>query len=109
MDLLRKAETTLAINPTNPISQWVNNFDEGSFASEAVRCMLLLGDYSEAQRQAERIVELRPAERMRSRAFGKLALSRIFIQRGDFDEACAVAQEVLDCNHSHLLILVSPV
>jgi len=51
---------------------------------------------SEAQRQAERIIELRPGDRTRSRAFGQLILVTVLIAQGEPDTACAVAQEVLD-------------
>ncbi len=93
--LLLQAEKTLAVAPTEERSPWVSRFDEGSLASEAARCLRQLGDLSEAQRQAERIIELRPGDRTRSRAFGKLILVTVLIAAGKPEEACAVAQEVL--------------
>jgi hypothetical protein len=62
--------------------------------------MRQLGDLGEAQRQAERIIVLRPGERTRSRAFGQLILVTVLIRQGKPDEACAVAQQVLDATQS---------
>jgi len=62
---------------------------------------------AEAQCQAERIIELRPGDRTRSRAFGQLILVTVLIARGKPGEACAVAQEVLDATQqlgSYLVI-----
>lgn len=66
-----------------------------------------VGDLSEAQRQAERILALRPGDHTRSRAFGQLILVTVLIAHGRPDEACAVAQEVLDATQqlgSYLVI-----
>jgi tetratricopeptide (TPR) repeat protein len=97
----------LAVAPTEERSPWVSRFDEGSLASEAARCLRQLGDLAEAQRQAERIIELRPGDRTRSRAFGQLILVTVLIAQGKPDEACALAQEVLDATQqlgSYLVI-----
>jgi ATP/maltotriose-dependent transcriptional regulator MalT len=105
--LLREAEQALTATPDEERSQWVSHFDEASFASEAARCFRELGDHREAQRQAERIIQLRPGDRTRSRAFGQLLLVTVLIARGKPDVACAVAQEVLDATQqlgSYLVI-----
>jgi tetratricopeptide (TPR) repeat protein/transcriptional regulator with XRE-family HTH domain len=105
--LLLQAEQALAAMPDEARSQWVSHFDEGSLASEAARCFRELGDHQEAQRQAERIIQLRPGDRTRSRAFGQLLLVTVLIAQGRPDEACAVAQEVLDATQqlgSYLVI-----
>ncbi len=94
--LLLEAERVLEIASAEKRSPWVSHFDEGSLASEAARCLRQLGDLAEAQRQAERIIQLRPGDRTRSRAFGQLILVTVLIAQGKPDEACAVAQEVLD-------------
>ncbi|GLI02998.1 helix-turn-helix domain-containing protein [Phytohabitans aurantiacus] len=96
VQLLRRAETTLAGMPADQQSPWISPFDEASLASEAARCLRQLGDLSQAQRQAERIIALRPTDRVRSRAFGQLLLVTILIARGRVEAACAVAHEVLD-------------
>lgn len=98
--LLVEAERTLEKKHAEHASEWVNRFDEGSLASEAARCMQQLGDFSEARRQAERVVALRPSERTRSRAFGQLILVRVLIAEGKPDEACALAQAVLDATQA---------
>jgi hypothetical protein len=98
--LLLRAEQVLGAPQAEPLSPWVSSFDEGSLASEAARCMRQLGDLTEAQRQAQRIIVLRPGSRIRSRAFGQLILASVMIAQGKSDEACAVAQEVIDSTQS---------
>jgi tetratricopeptide (TPR) repeat protein len=98
--LIVEAERALADEHAEQVSEWVSGFDEGSLASEAARCMQQLGDLSEAWRQAERVVALRPSDRTRSRAFGQLHLVRVLIGQGKPDEACALAQAVLDATQA---------
>ncbi|MGH3327417.1 MAG: helix-turn-helix domain-containing protein, partial [Streptomycetales bacterium] len=98
--VLNRAERALSARPDEPLSQWVSRFDEGSLASEAARCMRQVGDLPEAQRQAERIIKLRPLDRTRSRAFGQLILVTALIGQGKLEEACAVAQQVVDSTQS---------
>jgi len=105
--LLVQAETALAVSAAGEPSPWVSGFDEGALASEAARCMRRLGDLSEAQRQAERVIALRPGDRTRSRAFGQLMLVTVLVGQGRPDEACAVARQVLDATQplgSYLVI-----
>ncbi|MGH8604435.1 MAG: hypothetical protein ACREXR_17140, partial [Gammaproteobacteria bacterium] len=78
----------------------VSHFDEGSLASETARCMQQLEKSAHAQRHAERIIELRPADRTRSRAFGQLILIMALIDQDEPEQACAIAQEVLDSTQS---------
>ena len=98
--LLVEAERMLDEKHAEQASEWISRFDEGSLASEAARCMHQLGDLSEARRQAERVVALRPSDRTRSRAFGQLILARVLIVQGEPDEACALAQAVLDATQA---------
>lgn len=98
--LLMEAEETLSRTPTEVPSPWVSPFDEGGLASEAARCMRQLGDFSQAQRQAERVIELRPGDRVRSRAFAHLTLAAALIAQGEPDHACAVALDVLNATGS---------
>lgn len=98
--LLVRAEKALDRAPDVPPSPWVSRFDVGSLASETARCMRCLGDWAEAQRQAEQIVRLRPGNRTRSRALGQLTLAAALIERQKLDEACAIAQEVIDSTQS---------
>jgi ATP/maltotriose-dependent transcriptional regulator MalT len=98
--LLVEAERTLPQEHAEQTSEWVSRFDEGSLASEAARCMQQLGDFSEARRQAERVVALRPSDRTRSRAFGQLILVRVLIAQGEPDQACALAQGVVDATQA---------
>lgn len=94
--LLVEAEQALDSRPGALRSPWVSHFDEGSLANEASRCLLRIGDLPGAQRQAARVIELRPGDRTRSRAFGQLLLASVLVAQDTPDEACAVAQEVLD-------------
>lgn len=94
--LLTKAEQVLEAQPAEKRSLWVSHFDEGSLANETARCLRQLGDLAQAERQAKRVIELRPEDRTRSRAFGQLILVTVLITQGRPDEACAIAQEVLD-------------
>ncbi|MEV8509807.1 DNA-binding protein [Actinoplanes sp. NPDC051475] len=96
MHLLLQAERVLDTQPAEERSPWVSHFDEGSLASEAARCSRQLGDLVQAERQAQRVIELRSAEHTRSRAFGQLILVTVLVGQGRPDEACAVAQEVLE-------------
>jgi transcriptional regulator with XRE-family HTH domain len=98
--LLIQAEDALACTPSEDQSPWISQFDEGSLASEAARCMRQLGDWSEARRQADRIIALRPSNRIRARAFGQLLLVISLIAQDQPEEACDVAHEALDATRS---------
>jgi tetratricopeptide (TPR) repeat protein len=100
LTLLARAEKALEGTYDEEPSTWVSHFDEGSLASEAARCMQQLGKPAHAQRHAERIIELRPADRTRSRAFGQLILITALIEQGEPEQACAIAREVLDSTQS---------
>ena len=100
LTLLARAEKALEGTHDEEPSTWVSHFDEGSLASEAARCMQQLGKPAHAQHHAERIIELRPADRTRSRAFGQLILIMALIEQGEPEQACTIAQEVLNSTHS---------
>jgi tetratricopeptide (TPR) repeat protein len=100
LTLLAQAEKALEGTHDEEPSTWVSPFDEGSLASEAARCMRQLGKPAHAQRHAERIIELRPADRTRSRAFGQLILIMALIEQGKPEQACAIAREVLNSTQS---------
>jgi tetratricopeptide (TPR) repeat protein len=97
---LLRAEQTLNQEPAEQPSPWIGRFDEGSLASEAARCLRQLGQMEAAARQAERIIEVRPGSHTRSRAFGQLLLVSVLIAQGEPEQACALAQEVLDATQS---------
>ena len=98
--LLHQAESTLGQSADEAPSAWVSGFDEGALANEATRCLQIVGDLSEAERQAERILVLRPSDRTRSRAIGQLLLAGVLVAQGRPDEACAAAHQVLDSTKS---------
>ncbi|MFG2014696.1 helix-turn-helix domain-containing protein [Actinomadura geliboluensis] len=93
---LKKAEKALERCCDERPSPWVSPFDAGSLASEAARCMRQLGELTEAERQARRIIELRADSHTRSRVFAKLLLVTVLIAQRRPDEACSQAREILD-------------
>lgn len=98
--LLGRAATALGGSHEEAPSEWVSQFDSGSLASEAARCMQQLGKHAEAQEHAQRILELRPSNRTRSRAFGQLFLASTLIAQGEPEEACRVTREVVESTQS---------
>ncbi|HUR02169.1 MAG TPA: hypothetical protein VM347_06505 [Nonomuraea sp.] len=108
LTLLYRAEEALQGAHDVEPSAWVSPFDAGSLASEAARCMRQLGDLPAAQRHAQRILQLRPAAgHTRSRAFGHLILATVLIDRGELEQACSVAADVINATQSlgsHLVI-----
>ncbi|MGH3773980.1 MAG: helix-turn-helix domain-containing protein [Pseudonocardiaceae bacterium] len=98
--LLGRAEEVLGYSYDEEPSAWVSHFDEGSLASEAARCTRQLGKLPQAQRHAERIIELRPVGYTRSRALGQLMLVAVLVEQGQPERACTVAQNVLDATQS---------
>jgi len=93
-DALADAERALAsAGSTEPV-EWAARYDEGSLASESALCLLGLGDLAGAERAAERVIELRDGDRVRSRAFGQLTLARVLVGVGRLDEAAALGATV---------------
>jgi len=92
---LREAEKALQAGRGQPCSPWVSRFDQASLASEAARCMRQLGQLSEARRQAETVVALRPADRPRSRAFGMFVQAGVLAANRRPDEAAVIGGEIL--------------
>jgi hypothetical protein len=79
-------------------SAWVAPFDEASLASEVARGLRVVGDFMNARRAAERVIELREDDRARSRAFAFLSLAQTLLcqPRPELLEACALARRVAD-------------
>jgi transcriptional regulator with XRE-family HTH domain len=98
--LLGRAESALDGNHEESPSAWVSRFDLGSLASEAARCMRDLGRPSETQAHAQQILDLRPSNRTRSRAFGQLFLIAALIDQGEPIEACRITREVMEATQS---------
>jgi transcriptional regulator with XRE-family HTH domain len=86
--LLHQAEQALERGHGDDRSPWTGPFDEGALALSTARCMLALGQLGEARSQADRAIALRPADRTRSRALGRLVLAKTLLAEGDQDEAC---------------------
>ncbi|MFF3669850.1 tetratricopeptide repeat protein [Microtetraspora malaysiensis] len=98
--LLLQAECVLDGEPTSAPSPWVGPFDEGSLALDAARSMLALGQLREARRQADRAVALRPGNRTRSRALGRLLLAKVLLAESQVGEACHVVMGVVEDTRS---------
>lgn len=76
-------------------------------AAEVNRSLWSLGDLTEARRQAERILILRPPERARARCFGHIALAGILLGQRELDAACATATLALDTSRTLRSALVT--
>jgi hypothetical protein len=98
--LLRVAGESAGKSPGGEQSDWVAPFDEASLASEVLRCMQDLHDLSEARRQAEQILLLRPPSRARSRTLGQIGLAKVCVAQRRLDEAIANTDELLVLAHS---------
>lgn len=94
------AEKALEEQAQEPLSVWVSGFDEGSLANDAARCMHQLGRLGVARQYADRVIELRPPNRPRSRAFGLFIQANVLVAQGSPDEASAVAAEILETTGS---------
>jgi hypothetical protein len=91
---LDSAERALAAGHDEAPAEWIAGFDEASLASEAALCLRQLGDLAGAERHAQRVIELRVGDRVRSRAFGKLILAGVLVDAGRVDEAAAIGTEL---------------
>jgi hypothetical protein len=94
--LLQQAEQALQQTPGEPRSPWASRFDEAALAHETARCLYQLGDLAAAGRQAERVIALRGGDRTRSRALGQLILVSVLVSQGRYEQAGALAREVID-------------
>ncbi|MFF5219461.1 hypothetical protein [Micromonospora sp. NPDC000442] len=95
MSALEDAEHALSETPV-VVSKWLSPFDGTSFAIEAARCFLRIGDLAEAHRRLEGALTGHAAERVRSRLLAQLMLVTALLGRGLLDEACAVTHQVLE-------------
>lgn len=62
---------------------------------KVARSLRQLGQLQAAARHARLIIEIRPGNHARSRAFGQLLLANILVSRGEPGEACAAGHEAL--------------
>ncbi|MEV1287917.1 DNA-binding protein [Micromonospora sp. NPDC049679] len=92
--VLAEAEKALQ-RETCVTSDWLSPFDTASFAIEAARFFLRIGDLAEARRRLEDALAHTPAVRVRSRAFAQLMLVTALLGRGELDEACSLVEETL--------------
>ncbi|MEV6691431.1 helix-turn-helix transcriptional regulator [Micromonospora sp. NPDC051196] len=92
---LADAEAALH-GPITVASEWLSPFDSTSFAIEAARCFLRIGDLSEAHRRLQDALASRSADRIRSTAFAQLMLVTVLIGKERIDEACALTSQTLD-------------
>jgi hypothetical protein len=93
---LLDAERILDTAPNEPSAEWVTQFDDAALAAEAALCLRKLGQLSQAEQQARRVIELRGGDRVRSRAFGQLILARVLVDGGRPEEAALVGQQICE-------------
>ncbi|MEV4810076.1 hypothetical protein [Micromonospora avicenniae] len=91
------ADAEVALHrPSTAASEWLSPFDVTSFAIEAARCLLSVGDLSESQRRLQAALAVRSGDRVRSRALAQLMLVTVLLGKGQIHEACAATYIVLD-------------
>jgi hypothetical protein len=93
--MLERAADALHAATAYPLSPWVSRFDHGSLATEAARCARQLGELTRAAEYAQHVIDLRPPERARARAFAQLTLAVILAQQGHPEQACTIATDVI--------------
>ncbi|MEU5913293.1 hypothetical protein [Micromonospora sp. NPDC047527] len=94
-DALTAAEAVLGAE-SGHTPAWLSPFDTTSFAIEAARCFLRMGDLDETQARLREVLTDPPGRRVRSRAFAQLLLATALIGKGQIEEACALTHEALD-------------
>ncbi|RCV58131.1 helix-turn-helix domain-containing protein [Marinitenerispora sediminis] len=94
--LLGQAERLLTGGIVSSVSRWTSPFDEGSLAGEAARCLYDLKDFAAARACAQRVLELRAPERVRSRSLASLTIAHSLIAAGNLDDAWAIMEELSD-------------
>ncbi|MET8799590.1 helix-turn-helix transcriptional regulator [Nocardia sp. NPDC004568] len=92
---LQRAADALDASAEYPLSPWVSRFDRGSLATEAARCARQLGERTRAAEYAQQVIDLRPPERVRSRALAQLILAMTLADQGHPEQACAIASDVI--------------
>ncbi|SIN35739.1 hypothetical protein [Micromonospora cremea] len=93
MSALEDAERALSEEPV-VASKRLSPFDGTSFAIEAARCFLSIGNLTEAHRRLENALTRHSAERVRSGLLAQLMLVTALLGRGLLDEACVVTHQV---------------
>jgi hypothetical protein len=99
-EVLRHAEKTLTAKAAEPASPWISRFDEASLAGEAARSLQALGQLGSAARQAQQVLDVRPASHVRSRAYAQLLLASVLTSQRQPERACELARDVLDSTQS---------
>ncbi|WP_326629838.1 hypothetical protein OIE67_38780 [Nonomuraea fuscirosea] len=105
--LLVRAEAMLGRQPEQSPSPWAAPYDEATLALDTARCMLSLGQVSEAQRQGRRFLAIRSAHRTRSRAFGQLVLASALLKQDQLDEACTLILDAVESTRSLSSLVVN--
>ncbi|GAB2687174.1 hypothetical protein GCM10027271_57620 [Saccharopolyspora gloriosae] len=80
---------------TDDTCPWIAPFDHASLASETTECWRSLGDLRRGELHAREAVQLRPSDRVRSRALSLLALAQVLSDAGRHDEAADTGTTVL--------------
>lgn len=77
-------------------SPWLSPFDEVALTMEVARCLLHLGDLSQAEGRLRTVLLRRRTERIRSRALAQLLLVTVLLARDRVDEACHAVADTID-------------
>jgi tetratricopeptide (TPR) repeat protein len=93
---LTAAESSLERTGDQEEPAWTSFFDEAQLADEFGHCYRDLGEPAQAQRFAERSLELRSDSYARSKAFCQTVLATAFLQQDDLEQACAVGGQALE-------------
>jgi tetratricopeptide (TPR) repeat protein len=96
---LEAAERALEVNDP-AVVEWVSPFDAGSLASDTAVCLRAIGDLTAAERHARRAIELRPGDRVRSRALAQLTLAEVLVDIDRIDEAATTGHQVCQAAES---------
>lgn len=92
---LAQAERSLAAVDAHDLG-WVSHFDEASLAIETAMCLHRLGDARHAEVAAQRAIDLRSGDRVRSRTFAQITLARVLAAAGRIDEAASIGTTVCE-------------
>lgn len=76
LDVVGRAERVLVTAPMGTASPWVSCYDSASLAIDTARCLHRIGHLAAARTQAERVIQLRAPDRVRTHAVVCLVADR---------------------------------
>ncbi|MCM2576369.1 regulator [Streptomyces meridianus] len=91
--LLRAEQALETARTGDDLPFWARFFDEGQLADEFGHCHRDLQQYRTAARHAERSLDLRSPDHVRSRLFCRVVLATALLGLGELERACSVGAE----------------